>query len=164
MKIQDVTLLYEYNYWATKRILAASAKVSQEQFLTPTTHSYGSLRGTLVHTLDAERGWRMFCQHQLWTPSLAETEFPTLDLLEQRWRDEERALFDYLAALRDDDLNRIVSYTTESEARREWILWHCFVHVVNHGTQHRSEAAAILTTYNQSPGNLDFTVFLGERQ
>jgi hypothetical protein len=32
--------------------------------------------------------------------------------------------------------------------------------IVQIGTQHRSEAAAILTSYGQSPGELDFTVYL----
>jgi hypothetical protein len=29
--------------------------------------------------------------------------------------------------------------------------------------QHRSEAAALLTSYGQSPGDYDFTMFLSER-
>jgi uncharacterized damage-inducible protein DinB len=37
-------------------------------------------------------------------------------------------------------------------------------HVVNHGTHHRSGAAAILTDYGHSPGGLDFTAFLNEQQ
>jgi uncharacterized damage-inducible protein DinB len=41
-------------------------------------------------------------------------------------------------------------------------VWQTIVHVVNHGTQHRSEAAAILTGYGQSPGELDFDTFLIE--
>jgi hypothetical protein len=43
---------------------------------------------------------------------------------------------------------------------RSRILWHIMIHVMNHGTQHRSEAAAILTSFNQSPGDLDFTMYL----
>ena len=166
MNIGDILTLYDYNYWATRRILAASVHVSPEQFLAPTGHSFASLRGTLVHTLDSECGWRMLCQHQTLTlfRALKEDAFPTVELLEQHWYEEERAMRDYLAGLSDEDLNDYVRYTTPEGEKRERLLWHCLVHVVNHGTQHRSEAATILTGYDYSPGALDFTVFLNEQR
>jgi uncharacterized damage-inducible protein DinB len=37
MTQQDLLLLYNYNFWANQRILAAAAQVSQEQF-TPSKH------------------------------------------------------------------------------------------------------------------------------
>jgi uncharacterized damage-inducible protein DinB len=104
----------------------------------------------------------MLCQHQATTPIMAEAAFPTLDALEQRWRDEERTMRDYLAGLTDDDLTGHVRYTTDSGQKRERVLWHCLLHMVNHGTQHRSEAAAILTGYGHSPGDLDFLDFTSE--
>jgi hypothetical protein len=36
MNIRDILTLYDYNYWATRRILAASVQVSPAQFLMPT--------------------------------------------------------------------------------------------------------------------------------
>ncbi|HEY0606855.1 MAG TPA: DinB family protein [Herpetosiphonaceae bacterium] len=166
MNIRDILLLYDYNYWATRQILAAAAQVSPAQFLNPTGTSLGSLRDTLVHTLDSERAWRMLCQDNTLAGfrDLEEEAFPDVEGLTQRWNEEERAMRNYLAQLADDDLAGFVRYTTPEGERRERVLWHCLVHTVNHGTQHRSEAAVILTDYGHSPGGLDFTMFLNQYQ
>ena len=165
MNLRDILTLYDYNYWATRRILAAGAHVSPEQFMIPTSHSFGSLRGTLVHTLDAECSWRILLQQNTldYFGALEEDDFPTFDTLEERWKEAELAMRDYLIHLTDADLTGMIRYTTDEGEKRERVLWHCLLHVVNHGTHHRSEAAAILTDYGHSPGELDFTVFLNEQ-
>jgi uncharacterized damage-inducible protein DinB len=166
MNIRDMLTLYDYNYWANRQILAASAQVSTEQFMASTAHSFGSLRSTLVHTLDGECAWRMLYEHQTlaYFGVMKEDTFPTLDVLVQRWNEEERAMRDYLARLTDGNMTDYVRYTTDEGNKRERLLWHCLLHVVNHGTQHRSEAAVILTEYGCSPGELDFTAFLNEQR
>jgi uncharacterized damage-inducible protein DinB len=164
MNTREITLIVEYNYWANKRLLIAAAGVSQEQFVTPTAFPHGSLCGTLLHTLDAEYGWRMLCEHGLEVEDLKESDFSTLASLEEHWRREETAMQNYLATLKDDDLTGTIRYTTPAGIKRERVLWHCLYHVVNHGTQHRSEAAAILTGYQQSPGDFDFSIFMLDRK
>ena len=165
MNIQDILTIYEYNYWANKRILVASKKVTEKQFLAPANFPFGGLRGTLVHIMDAEFGWRMFFQQNNWSaPDLKETKFPTLAAIQARWKQEEQEFRTYLATLNDEDVNSHKHYTNERGEPRDFILWHCLWHVVNHGMQHRSEAAALLTDYGSSPGNLDFTVYLIETQ
>jgi uncharacterized damage-inducible protein DinB len=42
-------------------------------------------------------------------------------------------------------------------------VWQLLVHVVNHGTQHRSEAAALLTAERLSPGELDLFDYAEEQ-
>lgn len=164
MNLDNLATIYGYNAWATRRILAAAARVSPEQYAAPAAHSFSSLRATLVHMLDTEYGWRVLCQHgTISFDDITEANTPTLALLDERWRDEERAMRAYLAGLGDADLTSLVRYTTGEGVRRERVLWHCLLHLVNHGTQHRSEAAAILTGYGCSPGDLDFTMFLNER-
>jgi len=162
MNIQDILLIYEYNYWANKRILAVAAKVTQEQFLAPASFPYGGLRGTLLHILDTEWGWRALFQTIDSASDLLESDFQTLGALEARWREEEAAMRAYLANLTNEDMESHLRYTTDTGIKRDRILWHCLLHVVNHGTQHRSEAAALLTEYGHSPGDLDFTVFLND--
>jgi uncharacterized damage-inducible protein DinB len=162
MNIQDIQLIYDYNYWASGKILAASAKVAQEQFLATAEFPFGGLRGTLLHIVDAEYGWRDLFETNKFGEDLKVDDFPTLKSLKERFHSEEKSMRAYLIRLKDEDMTSHVKYTTGEGVQRDRILWHCLLHVVNHGTQHRSEAAALLTGFGSSPGDLDFTVFLNE--
>ena len=163
MNIADIQLLYEYNYWANKRIFEVTRGLTAEQFLAPVAQAFGSVRSTLVHILDTEWGWRILCQRGTLTETINADEFPTVQLLIERWDQEERTMREYLVQLNDSSLSDLVRYTLENGTKRERVLWHCLIHVVNHGTHHRSQAAAILKEHGQSPGELDFTVFLNSR-
>ena len=164
MNIHDIRLLYNYNYWANGQILATAKKVTVEQFLASAEFPYGGLRGTMTHIIEAEWGWRVRCQGLGYAEELLETEFPTLASLETRWKEEEKSMRAFLARLRDENMESMVRYKTYPPPGeiRERVLWHCLFSVVNHGTQHRSEAAALLTRYGQSPGDLDFNFFMDQ--
>jgi hypothetical protein len=43
------------------------------------------------------------------------------------------------------------------------LVWQMLVHVVNHGTQHRAEAAALITVDGSSPGDLDLINYAEEQ-
>ena len=165
MRTGEILTLFDYNYWANARILAAAAQAGEAPFTAPAQLSHGSLRGSLVHILNAEWIWRTRCQSGV-SPAapLAEEEFPTLAALRVRWQTEEGAMRSFLAGLRDDDLIGAVQYTTTRGKPFANILWHILAHVVNHGTQTRSEAALQLTGYGQSPGDLDLIIYLRERR
>jgi uncharacterized damage-inducible protein DinB len=162
MNKQDIRMLYSYNRWANARILGAAAKISTAQFLAPTTFPHGGLRGTLIHTLFAEWIWRLRWQgaapNVRWTPE----DFPTFASLKTRWREEEIKLMEFVDDLTDTRLTAEFDYiSTEGRAHRR-VVSEAMAHLVNHGTQHRSEAAAMLTNMGQSPGDIDLIVFLNE--
>ena len=161
MKIRDIQLLFQYNDWANKRILASAEKVALEQFTLPNDFGWGNLRGALVHLLDAEYFWRNLLKDSLFVDALSPEDFPDVNAIRARWDVENPELWAYLESLSDDDLLSTFSYEANGEMRHR-VLWHCLFHVVNHGTQHRSECAALLTAFGHSPGDLDFTVFLSD--
>lgn len=163
MNTADIHLMYDYNEWANARILDRAEDVTLEQFAAPSSHSFGSLHGTLVHTLDTERVWRNLLQSRALGNELTTGDLPTLEAIRQFWREEQTAMRAYIDGLRDADMATIIRYEVPGGILRERVLWHCLYHVVNHGMQHRSECANLLTTYGQSPGDLDFTVFLNGR-
>jgi uncharacterized damage-inducible protein DinB len=163
MNLKDIQLIYDYNYWANERIFSAAAGLTPEQFAAPASFPFGGLRGTLVHILDAERNWRTRFEGLPYPGDLVEAEYPAAADLQARFRDEEKEMRRYLSGLSDAALPGPVTYDIDiPPGKRTRILWQCLYHVVNHGTQHRSEAAALLTDYGHSPGDLDFTSFLTE--
>lgn len=165
MRQAEIALIYDYNYWANRQIRNAASRVSDTQYAAPAPFPFSSLRGTLVHMLDAEWSWRKLVQYaRLEFDELKEVDFPSLASLDALWESEETAMREFIAGLNDETLDSLVRYTTLEGNRRERPLWHCLYHVANHATQHRSEAAAMLTDYGQSPGELDFTIFMNQRK
>lgn len=166
MNKRDIELLIEWNFWATKKILDKVAKVSEAAFLAPQPAGFsaGSLRGTLVHAMSAEWAWRMRLQHGV-SPSafLSEREFPNLSALILRWATEEDRLREFVAGLSDADLEREVAYKNMAGAARTHTIGHALTHLVIHGQQHRVECAAMLTSMEQSPGDIDFIYYLIEK-
>ncbi len=162
MNTHDIQLLYKYNAWVNARILNAASKVSAEQFLSPNSYPHGWLRSTLTRIPFAEWIWRMRWQGEAPVRRMKAEDFPNFDALHAHWLVEEKALNDFTAPLTDEKLATIFKYKTTSGDEMENILWQAMSHVVNHGTQHRSEAAVMLTELGHSPGDIDLIVYLGE--
>ena len=59
-------------------------------------------------------------------------------------------------------LDGIDRHVARPRATRACRLWQMLAHLANHGTQHRSEAAALLTAVGRSPGDLDMIFYAEE--
>jgi len=156
MRADDLRLLFDYSYAVTGRILDATLRLAPGEFTgPPPLRGAMSLRDLLVHTLDAERGWREFLRTGIEDEEavLEPAAFPDIAALTRAWREDETRMREWQATLDDEAMDA-------PEAGRGRPLWVCLTHVVNHSTQHRSEAAMILSHLGQSPGDLDFTFYL----
>ena len=162
MNKQDILLLYKYNQWTNKKILDATSMVTQEQFLAPASFPHGGLRGTLVHALFAEWIWRNRWEGTSPTVRLKPDDFPTFEALRTRWTEEEKLLMAFVENVTDERLNSKFSYKATNGTPYERILWQAMAHLVNHGTQHKTEAAAMLTDFGQSPGDIDMIFYFIE--
>jgi len=162
MNKQDILILYKYNQWANAKILNAAANVTPEQYSSAAAFPHGGLQGTLVHALFAEWIWRNRWQGTSPSHRLKPQDFPSMETLRTRWLVEEKQLMDFADGVTDENLNNRFSYTNTSGKTFTRILWQAMAHVVNHGTQHRTEAAALLTDFGHSPGDIDLIYFLDE--
>jgi uncharacterized damage-inducible protein DinB len=174
MKIDEVKLWIEYNDWVDARILAKAARVTPEQYTTVTTFGigHGSLRATLVHMLDNLWQQRITLQGFYAEPLANDAAYDATELhddtivtfadLQARWQTEQREMWAYLDTLTEETLNGTIRYVIPGKVRVR-IVWHILFDLVLHSMQHRSEAAALLTDYGQSPGDFDFILFLNDR-
>jgi uncharacterized damage-inducible protein DinB len=161
MKKADLLTLVEFSVWANRRILAKAARLSPQALQAPAALSYPSVLETLVHLLDAQWYWREGAElGKLPTATLSLEDFPTLRALRRRWDDEDVRLLDFVASRTERQIAGTVTYTWSQAKPRTRPLWHILVHIANHGTQHRSELALLLTANGLSPGRMDFLDFI----
>src|SRR4030095_5964306 len=106
MTVKDLERLYEYNYWANKRLFQVLSQLTPEQFTQDVAGSYGSIRNTLVHIMSAEWGWLDRCGGQPRGEKLNPADYPTLEVVVATWNNVERYMREFLATLTDEDLAR----------------------------------------------------------
>jgi uncharacterized damage-inducible protein DinB len=147
MDLDDIKFLFAFDRWATSKILDASAGVDDGMWSATNIVDQRGLGGILVHHLGASQRWR----HALTgapgdAPEPEDGPLPDLGALRQAWEREWAGYDAWFAAMDPAWLHQTEHGIT---------LWQALVHVVNHGTQHRSEAAVLLTAEGHSPGDLD---------
>ncbi len=163
MNLATIRTLFEYSTWATERIFTQAAALTPEQYTTPPNETMPSMRRILVHALGAETLWLTRLRIGSSVISVGEDDFPDFPTLRQGWARQQQAMLAHLTTLTDEILAQPFRFERRG-VPLEMVLWQIFFQLINHGTQHRSEVAAILTEYGHSPGDLDFMFFVLQRE
>jgi uncharacterized damage-inducible protein DinB len=154
MQADEVRFLYDYDRWATRRVLDVLDGVEPAVWGRVDVVGERGLGAILVHHLGASQRWRNGFQDTGESPEPEGEPLPTIGELRERWEAEWVVTDAWLPNLTDD----FVAYVHEAVP-----VWQMLVHVVDHGTQHRAEAAALLTAEGRSPGGLDLIDYAEER-
>lgn len=162
--VDVVRLMYGYNTWANERIMAQAAVLTPQQYVAPGSASFSSVRDTLVHTMSGQAIWLSRWQGRGNFPLHDPNDYPDLEALRAHWRDIDAKTHAFVAGLDEAALNQILHYRNSQDEPMAYPLWQVLLHQVNHGTQHRSEVAALLTQYGHSPGQMDVPIYLGSRK
>ncbi len=164
MRIDELQTLLEYNAWADARVLDTSAAIDPERLRTPANVSHGSLFGTLAHLVGTEITWCRRLEGEAQVQAVpGAADFADLEAIVAAWRDATRRLRVVIDALPDDGADRVVAYRNTKGVAYENPVAEIVLHVVNHGTQFRAEAATVLNAAGHSPGDLDLIAFLRAR-
>lgn len=161
--LDQVRALFEYNEWANGHVLDAASGLSQDELERRLQASFDSVQGNLWHVLGAQTVWLARWRGGN-TGALPQLEPGlTLDAIRQTYADSHTGLREYIAAQREDDLDRALAYTDTQGERQQPILWRTMLHLVNHGTHHRAETAMLLTSFGHAPRQLDYVFYELER-
>src|SRR5216684_9425047 len=163
MSPQEMQLLYDYNAWANRRVLAAAEPLTAEQFLRQTGSSFSSLRDTLAHIYAAEWVWLERFQGRSPAALPDAAKFPDVISLRGRWLEHEARLLAFVRGLTQSDLDREMEYKTLKFGTYCNPLWQSMQHLVNHGTYHRGQVTTLLRQLGAKPMLTDLIHFYRER-
>ena len=152
MSREDIEVLYQYNSWATDRILNIVATCTPEQFLKDLGSSHGGIHGTLVHTMGAEEVWLKRWKNQEITQICTPQQFPTFDAVITRWKTIETDIDGFCRTLKtDEDILRICDYKDLKGNAYSGPLHQLMQHLVNHSTYHRGQVVTMLRQTGLKP-------------
>jgi len=159
------SLMLDYLYWLRDRVLALAAEATTDGWPAEPAINGRDLRATLAHEIDVEASWRnklLGLPIERWGPAAEVTpgEFPTLDALQARWSEEERAMRDWLEGLRAEDLAAPVTVNgLEGRPLSTYLL-----HVLTHGVGELFVAAGILRELGHDAGDIGLLESLQVRE
>lgn len=159
MTVTDLEALFDYGYWANRKVFAVLSELTDEQFTQLVAGSYGSVRNTLVHVLSAEWGWLDRCGGAPRGPALIATDYPTVASVRDRWVRVEHHVRDFLSKLSDADLERAIEWAMGTGAKHTSRLGDLLHHAAIHGVHHRGQVALLLRVLGHAPGNFDILLY-----
>jgi uncharacterized damage-inducible protein DinB len=169
MTKDDIQLLYEYDRWANNRVLQAASTLSAEEFTRDLGCAFRSMRDTLVHIIDSERGWLTCWKEpspsstfilEFWTRQDAlfnPNALPDLAAVQLRWTEVEKEQVEFVNRATNESLGRMLPVGTTQIS-----LAHLMQHMANHSTYHRGQVALMMRQLAAQPLATDFAMFMME--
>jgi len=156
------TMAYN-NAWSNHRLLAACARLSQQDFVAPRTSFFPSLKATLNHIVtvdwyyvDALERWRdglpvNAAPHRFFEP---EEPFDTCAALSVAQHAVDRRLVNVCVSLTDEELEQPVAVMRRAGVQPETVT-RLLAHLFQHQIHHRGQAHAMLAGTLVAPPQLD---------
>lgn len=145
--------LMRQNTHANQRILEACRDLDADQLATELVGTYGNIGATLVHIANGQVGYAARLLDRERPERLLEDPYPGFEAVAERFA---RGNTELEEAVSRDDWDRRVQITGD-DPPGTWLMpvGLFLVQAANHGTEHRAQIAAILTTLGIEPPEVD---------
>ena len=159
MSIQSAERLFAFNRWAWNRVFLSLEALPEEEYFAERPFFWHSLHGLAVHGFSSERNWLLRSRDAISPRPATAGQFPTFTALHDSWEPLWEAWQDYLSSLTPNALASSVQYRSDSSEVFSISLEDVLRHVVNHGTEHRSQMTPVLAQLGHPTEPLDFAFF-----
>jgi uncharacterized damage-inducible protein DinB len=155
--IDMIKTMIEYHIATTRRVWESIDQLSDGQFLADDAYSRGSIRNLMVHLASTDRRWLTGLKNQADVGHLKFEDYPTRAPAREVFESVAKNLTEYVNNLSEEDLSL---NAIGSPGPR----WHILLHLVNHGTDHRSTVLQKLTELGAPTFDQDLVFWLWSRK
>lgn len=164
MRVSDLERLFDYHYWANKKLLDVVGQLTPDEFGQSVAGSYGSVRNTLVHVMSAEWGWLDRCGGPPRGPRLKPEDYPSFESLVDTWVKVEGYMRGFLASLDDVELAREIEFAFGNSPTASASVGDLLQHAAIHAVHHRGQVALLLRLLGRVPGDFDMLYYASQRR
>jgi uncharacterized damage-inducible protein DinB len=172
-RIDHIRLMADYNAWMNRKLCEAAAKLTPGEVAADRGAFFKSLLGTLNHLFVADTIWLKrfagaFAESAALQPvqdlaaptSLDQVPCADLPQLVARRRELDAIIDAWCASLRNDDLDRVLSYVNMLGVVGKRPLYGILIHLFNHQTHHRGQATTLLSQAGIDVGVTDLVTLI----
>ncbi len=163
MNAADLDELFEYDLWATNRLMDAADKVAKGELTERKGHGVGSVAELMTHQGDAQLRWLDRLEGREARPYDIDRHTTSADL-RSHCGDANARIRAWMRGAGDDVLGEDLIYSNARTGATASIRKsHLMMQLVGHGIHHRAEAAELLTAAGAAPEGLDIILFYQQR-
>ncbi len=153
MNLDLVRTFIEYHIDMTRRVWDSIEHITDEQFLADDPYSRGSIRNLMVHIISTDRRWLSGLKNGPDVGHLTFDDYPTRKKAQDLFESVAKDFSAYITTVTQEELDQTPPEFTNPR-------WAVLLHLVNHGTDHRSTILQKLTVFGAPTFDQDFIIWL----
>ena len=160
MELELIQTFVRYHLDMTRRVWESIDQISEEQFLADDAYSRGSIRNLMVHLANTDSNWLAGLKNIPESedpPRRKYEDYPDRASVRAFWDVTAKDVAEYAETLTEGALN-------ENPVDIPSPRWQVFLHIINHGTDHRSTVLQRLHEFGAPTFDQDLIFWLWNRK
>ena len=157
MELELVKTFIQYHIDMTRRVWDSINQITDKQFLADDAYSRGSIRNLMVHLASTDRRWLTGLKNLPDVGHLKFEDYTTRAQAREVFENVAKDLADSTSTLTEADLNS----SNDKINQPRWQVW---LHLINHGTDHRSTVLQRLHEFGAPTFDQDFIMWQWSRK